>query len=497
MADNFLLSMTGISKHFGGVQALENVDFEVNKSEIVSVVGENGAGKSTLMKVLLGINHPDTGEIVFKGDVVKISAPQIALDMGIAMIHQEISLIPDRTIAENIWLGREPMSFGFINWKKLYENTEFLFEKMKIKLNPKTIVRNLNVAQMQMVEIVRAISYNSKIIIMDEPTSALTDVEVKQLFGYIRDLKNKGVSIIYITHKLEEVFEIAERVVILRDGKRVGSSVIKEITKERLISLMVGRELKNIFPKEFFPIGEVVLEAKNLTRHNVFKNISFSVKSGEILGIAGLMGAGRTEVMRALFAVDKLDDGEILLNGKKVHFNTPKQAIKKGFGMVMEDRKKFGLVSCRSLMENISLANYSRYNKGPFIKRKTEVKLCKDMIEKVSIKAYSYKQRADSLSGGNQQKVVVAKWLMTQPKVMILDEPTRGIDVGAKREIFRIMTQLAKMGMAIIMISSELPEILGMSDRIIVMREGELCGEIDRKNATQESVMTLAFGGKN
>lgn len=492
-----LLEMKEISKSFPGVRALDNVSLVVKRGEVHALVGENGAGKSTLMKVLIGLIHPDKGEIILRGEAVKIINPKVALNLGISMIHQEISLVPQRTVAENVWIGREPIikGIGLLNWAELFRKTEKLLKELDIEINPREKVSNLSVAGMQMVEIARAISYDTDVIIMDEPTSALTEEEVEKLFNIIRSLKQKGISIIYISHKLDEIFKIADTVTALRDGQYIDTKACSELNVQDLISMMVGRELKNIFPKKQVEIGDVVMEVNGMTRKGVFEDISFNLRKGEILGIAGLMGAGRTEVVRAIFGIDAIDSGELIIYNEKVKIKDPKKAIKLGLGMVTEDRKLYGLVLCRSVKENISLANMDSFCKLSFINRKKELTACRNMIKLLSIKTPSHKQTVSSLSGGNQQKVILANWLQTKPKILILDEPTRGIDVGAKSEIHKIMTQFVEEGMAIIMISSEMPEILGMSDRIIVMHEGRLKGEFVMDEASQEKILACALGG--
>lgn len=492
----YVVEMKGIVKEFPGVKALDGVNLAVKKGEVHSLLGENGAGKSTLMKVLLGIYKQDEGEIFYKGQPVKIANPADALKIGISMIHQEISLVTDRTIAENVWIGREPTTkLGLLDWKKLYQMTEQLFNELDLAgFNPKTLVRRLSVAQQQMVEIARAISYNSDVIIMDEPTSALTEAEVEILFRIINNLKNRGISVIYISHKMDEIFKISDSITVLRDGQWVATEAAEKLDSNKVISLMVGRELSQVFPKVEVAIGEPILEVKNLTRKGFFEDVSFSVRRGEILGLSGLMGAGRSEVMRAIFGVDKLDSGEIYFGGKRVHIHSTKDAIKLGMGFVTEDRKELGLILCRSIRENATYASLDSLSTGPFTNTNREVSATKDMINKLSIKTPTYKKRVGALSGGNQQKVVLANWLLSKPKVLILDEPTRGIDVGAKYEIHKMMCEFAGQGMAVIMISSELPEILGMSDRIIVMHEGKQKAEFMRGEATQEKILHSAVG---
>lgn len=490
-----ILEMNNISKTFPGVKALEDVNFSLRKGEVHTLIGENGAGKSTLMKILLGIYHADAGEIVYKGQPVKIEHPGTALNMGISMIHQELSLVRERTVAENIWIGREPRSkIGILNWKELFRKTEQLLAEFHLDFDPKQKVEKLSVAGRQMIEIARAISYNADVIIMDEPTSALTEKEVDTLFSIIRVLQSRGVAVVYISHKLDEIFEISDRVTVLRDGRYVGTRDIGEIDQPSLISMMVGREITAIFPKLEASIGDVVLEVKHLTRQGVFEDVSFQVRKGEILGFAGLMGAGRTEVVRGIFGIDPVDSGEIFINQEKVTIRSPRDAIEQGMGMVPEDRKLTGLVLCRSVNDNNSMAILNALSNWSFINKSAELVECHKMIELLSIKTPTHKQLVRSLSGGNQQKVVVAKWLSTKPKILILDEPTRGIDVGAKSEIHRLMSSFAQEGMAIIMISSEMPEVLGMSDRILVMHEGKIKGTLDREHATQEKIMACAVG---
>jgi inositol transport system ATP-binding protein len=495
--NGYILEMKNISKSFPGVKALDKVNLKVRKGTVHALIGENGAGKSTLMKVLSGAHQIDEGEIYFDGQKLGRQNARSTLELGISMIHQELSTVLDMTIAENIFLGREPESKIrlFVDFKEIYKNTEMLLSKLGIKYNPRMKMRKLSVAGMQMIEITKAISRGAKLIIMDEPTSSITDSEVQILFKQIRELKSKGVSIIYISHKLDEIFEICDDITVIRDGKWIASGSAGQYDKNKLVTQMVGREITEIFPKETVEIGETLLEVKGLTRKGIFEDVSFNVRKGEILGISGLVGAGRTEVVRGIFGLDHLDSGEIILEGKKLKIKSPSDAIKNGIVMLPEDRKLLGLALCRSVKENIVLANLNKMAPGMFINSKKELEEINKLIELLSIKVPSVNTPANNLSGGNQQKVVLAKWLLGQVKVFILDEPTRGIDVGAKSEIHRLMCSLAQKGLCIIMISSELPEILGMSDRILVMHEGRLQGEISRQEATQEKVMTLATGG--
>lgn len=494
---NNILEMTDITKTFPGTKALNNVNFSVRYGEVHALIGENGAGKSTLMKILLGMQKPDNGTIIYKGAARSLNSPYDALKCGISMIHQELSLVPERTVAENILIGRESTNkFGMLNWKRLYSNAHVVLNKIGLQFNPGEAVKNLTVAQQQMVEIARAISYESDLIIMDEPTSALSSNEIDNLFSIIDELRKKNVSVIFISHKLEEIFQIADRTTVLRDGELVGVRDNKDFNSAQLVEMMVGRELNQIFPKEKVEIGEEILEVRNLTRNGYFRNINFKIRKGEILGFSGLMGSGRTEVMRAIFGIDKYDSGEIIYNGKKVIIDSPKKAINLGLGMVTEDRKKEGLCLPRSVTENISMVTLDNYCRLSYINERSEVKHAETMINMLGIKTPSPKMRVNSLSGGNQQKVIIAKWLSGTPQVIILDEPTRGIDVGAKSEIHKLMTFFAKKGLAVLMVSSELPEILGMSDRIIVMAYGEIKGEFSREEATQKKIMHCALSHK-
>ncbi|KIL35485.1 D-ribose transporter ATP-binding protein [Cohnella kolymensis] len=494
---DFILEMKDISKSYHGVKALDRVTLQVRKGEVHALMGENGAGKSTLMKVLTGLVKPDEGEIRFCGFPVRIDTPQAALQLGIAMIHQELNPVPEMTVAGNIFLGREPTYriTGFVNTKLMNLQAEELLQQYKLNVHPNTKVSRLSLAQKQMLELIKAASYQAKLLIMDEPTSALSAEEVGTLFETIERLRNDGIPIIYISHRLEEIFKMADRVTILRDGRYIDSLPIKDLNKDTLITKMVGRPLTAIFPKEEAVIGPPVLEVKNLTRHGFFEGIDFLVRRGEILGISGLMGAGRTEVMRAIFGLDGFDSGEILLDGKPIRIRNPSDAIRSGITMVTEDRKELGLILCRPIRENMTLPSMDLVGKGLFVRRGSESRLCEAMTSQIVIKMSDFQQPVQSLSGGNQQKVVLAKWLIRKPKVLILDEPTRGIDVGAKAEIYRLISSLAKEGMAIIMVSSELPEIIGMSDRILVMGDGKIKGEFTGSEATQEDILACAIGG--
>ena len=497
MAKEVLLQMKSISKSFTGVQALNQARFELYKGEVHALVGENGAGKSTLMKILLGICSLDEGEIIYKGKAVVFKSPHDALQSGISMIHQEISLVPTLDVAENIWMGREDMfrRFGLLNTGKRFEATKALLHKLEINIDPKSLIKNLSVANMQLVELARAVSYESDIIIMDEPTSALTDSEIKLLYKIVRDLSSAGVSIIFISHKLEEIFEICDRVSVLRDGQWIGTKQSREISNDELIKLIVGREMKDMYPKSATRIGRQIMKVENLCKNGVFTDVSFTLNEGEIIGFCGLMGAGRTEIARAVFGIDQCDSGSIEISGKQVKITSPEKAIALGLGMVTEDRLRQGAIHDLSVRANMSLSYLKNIsNKLRLINFRKEKDDCVDMVKKLSVLLSSINQPIKSLSGGNQQKVIIGRWLLTQPKILILDEPTRGIDVGSKSEIHRLISELASRGLAIIMISSELPEILGMSDRIIVVRKGKIVLDSPRQDVDQEILMAHAFG---
>ncbi|KQQ54386.1 D-ribose transporter ATP-binding protein [Pseudomonas sp. Leaf127] len=494
-SSEYLLEIAHISKRFPGVVALDDVQLRVRPGSVLALMGENGAGKSTLMKIIAGIYQPDEGEIRLHGRPVVFATPLAALQSGIAMIHQELNLMPFMSIAENIWIGREQLNgLHMVDHGKMHRCTAELLERLRIRLDPEELVGNLSIAERQMVEIAKAVSYDSDVLIMDEPTSAITESEVEHLFSIIADLKAQGKGIIYITHKMSEVFQIADEVAIFRDGTYVGLQRAEQMDGDSLISMMVGRELTQLFPEREKPIGEVMLSVRNLTLDGIFKDVSFELHAGEILGIAGLMGSGRTNIAETLFGISPSSSGEIFLDGQPVRISDPQQAIGKGFALLTEDRKLTGLFPCLSVMENMEMVVLSNYAGGGFIQQKALRALCEDMCKKLRVKTPSLEQCIDTLSGGNQQKALLARWLMTNPRILILDEPTRGIDVGAKAEIYRLISLLAGEGMAVIMISSELPEVLGMSDRVMVMHEGELMGTLARSEATQEKVMHLASG---
>lgn len=489
--NRFALEMRGIHKSYPGVQALKNVSLSIREGEVHALVGENGAGKSTLMKILAGAENKDEGEILVHGNPVKINSPHHAQELGISIIYQEFNLVPQLGAAENIYLGREPSFFGFINFKKEMADARAILENLGVELDINQPVSTLSIAQQQMVEIAKALSMQSKIIAMDEPSATLTDHELKNLFRLIRHLKSQGVSVIYISHRLEEIFEICDRLTVLRDGEWVGTEDIGNLNRERIIEMMVGRKITDEFPKEVFSPGQELLRVNDL-RGGVVKDVSFSVHQGEIVALTGLVGAGRTETARMIFGADKTQSGGLFLEGKKVRFHTPRQAIDAGICLLTEDRKHQGLILGMRIRENVTLPTLKEFCRMVFTLRGKERQTTQRSIESLKIKAPSTETEARNLSGGNQQKVVLAKWLLAHSKVFIFDEPTRGIDVGAKREIYLLMNDLLRNGAGIIMISSELPEVLGMADRILVMSSGRLAGELIRHEATQEKIMDLA-----
>ncbi|MHA4733474.1 sugar ABC transporter ATP-binding protein [Ensifer adhaerens] len=490
----YLLSAEGIRKEFPGVVALDDVEFKLKRGTVHALMGENGAGKSTLMKILAGIYTPDKGDVKLKGVEIRLKSPLDALENGIAMIHQELNLMPFMTVAENIWIRREPKNrFGFVDHGEMNRITARLFDRLKIKIDPEIEVRHLSVANRQMVEIAKAVSYESDVLIMDEPTSALTEREVAHLFEIIRDLREQGIGIVYITHKMNELFEIADEFSVFRDGKFIGTHASSDVTRDDIIRMMVGREITQMFPKEEVPIGDVVLSVKNLALDGVFRDVSFDVRAGEILGIAGLVGSGRSNVAETLFGVTPASSGTISIDGKTLSIDSPNTAIRNRMAFLTEDRKDTGCLLILDILENMQIAVLQdRFVKGGFVTEKQVTAACEEMSRKLRVKTPNLQERIENLSGGNQQKVLIGRWLLTNPRILILDEPTRGIDVGAKAEIHRLVTELARNGVAVIMISSEMPEVLGMSDRIMVMHEGRVTGFLDRAEATQIKVMELA-----
>jgi ribose transport system ATP-binding protein len=493
MADK-LLVLEGIDKSFPGVHALDSCCFDLKRGEVHALVGENGAGKSTMMKILAGIYSKDDGRIMYKGEEVEIANPHMAQEMGISMVHQELNLMPHLTAAQNIFIGREPRNGLFLDEAKLNKQAKALFDMMNLDVNPETKVSDMTVAKQQMVEIAKALSFNSDVLVFDEPSAALTDVEINELFRIIRQLKKEGVGIIYITHRLEELKEISDRVTVLRDGQFVGTVQTKDASIGEIIKMMVGRVIFESSPE--VPdqrSDEVVLDIKNLNRGREIRDVNFNLKKGEILGFAGLVGAGRTEVARAIFGADPVDSGEIMIKGKVAHIKQPADAVKNDLGYLSEDRKRYGLCLGLDIKTNIAMTIVESLTAFMgWIKDNLVTDISGNIVNQLSIRTPSLDQTAKNLSGGNQQKVVVGKWLARDADILIFDEPTRGIDVGAKQEIYTLLNELAKKGKSIIMISSELPEILRMSHRVVVMCEGRITGELDYTEATQESIMHLA-----
>jgi rhamnose transport system ATP-binding protein len=487
------LRMTNISKSFAGVHALRSVQFELHGREVHALLGENGAGKSTLVKVITGVHQPDTGEIYLNDRQIHVADSREATALGISAIYQELSTFPDLDIAENIFIGRQPTgASGLLDWPKLYREAERLLESLGVHLNLRTKTRYLSVAQRQMVEIARALSVHARILIMDEPTSALTLNEVADLFQIVRRLRENGTAILFISHRLEELFEIADRVTVLRDGAYVDTRLMADVTQDELIRLMVGRTVSELFPKSEVEPGEVVLRVKNLARQGAFQDVSFELHRGEILGMAGLVGAGRTEVSQAIFGVAPADEGTIEIGGQTVHITSPSQAMRHGLALVPEDRQRHGLVLPMDITDNVTLPILTRFVRRGWLSARGARKAAYEAATQMEVKASTVWQKARELSGGNQQKLVLAKWLSTKPRILILDEPTRGIDIGTKAAVHKLMSDLAAQGLAILMISSELPEVLGMSDRILVMREGRVTGLFNRDEATQEKIMRAA-----
>ncbi len=489
-----LISMDGIDKAFAGVSALKQVKLTLKAGEVHALMGENGAGKSTLMKILTGIYSKDSGSIRFEGQEVEYKNPKEAQDAGIVIVHQELNMMNHLTVAQNLFIGKENMKGKFINDKANNKQAELLFQKLNIVINPKEIMGNLTVGRQQMVEIAKAISADAKVIVFDEPTAALTETEITELFKIIRDLRSKGIGIIYISHRMDEINQITDRVTVMRDGEYVGTLITKDCTKDDIISMMVGRviyedpKVKSNVPKD----APVVLSVKNLNAGKMVRDVSFELKKGEILGFSGLMGSGRTETARALFGADKIDNGKIFVNGKEVTIKSPMDAVKSKIGYLSEDRKRYGIIVEKTVADNSVMASLENYCSGPFINDRKIKKHAKKYVEMLKTKTPSVDQYVKNLSGGNQQKVVIAKWLIRDSEILIFDEPTRGIDVGAKSEIYSLMNDLVKQGKSIIMISSELTEILRMSDRVLVMCEGRIAGEFSIEDANQQKIMHAA-----
>jgi inositol transport system ATP-binding protein len=490
----FLLEADNVRKGFPGVLALDDVSFRLKRGSVHALMGENGAGKSTLMKILAGIYIPDAGVVRLKGVDIRLQSPLDALENGIAMIHQELNLMPFMTVAENIWIRREPKNkFGLIDHGEMSRRTQALFDRLNLSVDPDVNVGELSMANRQMVEIAKAVSYDSDVLIMDEPTSALTEREVEHLFRIIRALREDGKGIVYITHKMNELFEIADEFSVFRDGKYVATHASSEVTRDDIIRMMVGREITQMFPKEIVPIGDVVLSVKNLSLKGVFEDISFDVRAGEILGIAGLVGSGRSNVAETVFGVTPATSGTISIDGEEIKMDSPAVAIRNRIAFLTEDRKETGCFLILNIQENMQLAVLQdKYTKTGFVDQAKLSRDCEAMSAKLRVKTPNLEESIGNLSGGNQQKVLIGRWMLTDPRILILDEPTRGIDVGAKAEIHRLVCEMARKGVAVIMISSEMPEVLGMADRVMVMHEGRVTGFLDRDEATQIKVMDLA-----
>lgn len=484
-----ILQMKNISKNFGVVHALKNVNLTLNAGEVLCLVGENGAGKSTLMKILTGIHQPTSGEIYINGEKVVIANPYDAYNKGLSIVHQELVQMPKLTIAENVYAGRYPLTNGFVDFDKMNRQCEELMDRINIHFDPKSYVMQYSIAQCQLIEIVKALSYDSKIIVFDEPTATLTIEETKVLYDIIRKLKSDGVGIIFISHRMADIFEIGDRVCVLRDGENSGEGLVKDLSDSEIISMMVGHSLDRQFGEKHNVPGEVVMKVRNL-RNDRIKGVSFDVRAGEVLGFGGLIGAGRTEILQAIFGIDSYE-GEVEMEGKAIHCKSPAEAVKNQISLVSENRKDYGLVLIHPIVRNTNLGVLKHISKKGFVDEKREKKIAEKYKELLQIKASSIETRVDCLSGGNQQKVVIGRCLASNPKVLFLDEPTRGVDVGAKAEIYRIIDELACQGVAIVMVSSELPELMAISDRIIVMREGEVVGEMPASEASEEKIMRL------
>ncbi len=490
-----VLELNGVSKRFGGVQALNAVDVSLRAGSIHALLGENGAGKSTLVKIIAGVYRPDTGTMRLNGVELDLRGPAHARQLGIAVIHQEPSLFPDLDVAENIFMGHPPRDrWGRVDWRRMRAEAQRLFAAQGVSLRVTAPVLGLSVADQQLVEISKALSVDARVLVMDEPTAALSLREVERLFGIVRQLRERGVAVLFVSHRLDEIFELCDVVTVLRDGGHVITAPVADLTVAQTIRHMVGRQVETLYPKQEVEVKEVAVEVRELSRAGVFRNVSFSVRRGEIVGLAGLVGAGRTEVARVIFGIDRADSGQILVRGKVVHIDSPWVALSQGIAYLPEDRHQHGLILDFPIASNITLPILRRVSHGLFLDRRREREIAEAQATRLQVRATSVDQLASALSGGNQQKVVLAKWLAAEPTVLILDEPTRGIDISAKAEVHRIMSQLAADGMALILISSELPEMLGMADRIVVMHEGTVTAEFDRRQADQEKVMFAATG---
>ena len=490
------IEMRGIDKSFGSNQVLKQAGFTLESGEVHALMGENGAGKSTLMKILTGVYTKDAGTVLVDGKEVNYKNPQEAEKAGIVFIYQELNVMFDLTVEENLFMGKEIHGkFGICDKKAMQKKAQEALNILGVNISPKTVMAELSVGQQQMVEICKALMADAKVIIMDEPTAALTQSETVALFKVIESLRKKGVSMVYISHRMEEIFELCDRITVLRDGSYIGVKNIPETNMNEIVKMMIGREIGERYPSRNVKIGKEVLKVKELTRKGTFHDVNFSVRAGEVLGVSGLMGAGRTEIMQAIFGNLSYESGTIEIDGKEVKISNPRQAMEHGIGFITEDRKTEGLMLDKSIRKNISLCNLRRISKSSVISREAEKNMVAEAIKDLRIKCFGSYHECNNLSGGNQQKVVLAKWILTNPKILILDEPTRGVDIGAKKEIYSIINKLAAQGVAIILVSSELPEVLGMSDNIMVVREGEVRGIISYEEANQERVMTLATGG--
>lgn len=490
------IEMKGINKSFGANQVLKDAGFLLKDGEVHALMGENGAGKSTLMKILTGVYKKDSGTVIVDGEEVNYKSPQEAEKAGIVFIYQELNVLFDLTVVENLYMGKEiTKKFGVCDMKAMRAGAKEVMQKLGVDIPVDAVMSDLSVGQQQMVEICKALMVDAKVIIMDEPTAALTESETEGLFKVINSLRKKGVSIVYISHRMEEIFNLCDRITILRDGSYIDTKEIKDLTMDDVVQMMIGREIGERFPKRDVKIGEEVLKVEGLTSGKVFHDVNFSVRAGEVLGVAGLMGAGRTEIMQTIFGNMKKDSGKIYINGEEVDIKNPRQAIKAGIGFVTEDRKTEGLLLEKSIAENIEIANLGKVSKNGVLVKEKQKEIVNQGIDEFRVKCFGPWHECNNLSGGNQQKVVIAKWVYTDPKILILDEPTRGVDIGAKKEIYDVINDLAAKGVAVIMVSSELPEVLGMSDRIMVIREGEVRGILNGKEADQAKIMTLATGG--
>ncbi len=492
------MRISGVEKSFPGVKALSNIEFSVRRGTVHALCGENGAGKSTLMKIIMGLYKADKGQIYIDEKPVEIKNPIQAREYGISMIAQELNYVPELSVEENLFLGRLPVNkFGKIDWKKVRQETIKFLKEEKLPYEPSQKLKTLTVSDIQMLEIIKAVTNNAQIVIMDEPTSSITEREVKQLFDKIAELKAKGVSIIYISHKMDEVFQIADDITVLRDGSVVSTDRAEDLDLDTVISRMVGRKLSNVYPKEDIKIGEKAIEVENFSQDNLFENVSFYARKGEIVGFAGLVGAGRTEVMRTVFGLDPHKEGTVKIDGKPVVIKNTRDSIKNGLVMLSESRRDDGIVPVRSIQENATLASLKQYIYGGYTHKAKEKKEVKEMFGKMNVKAPSMDTEISKLSGGNQQKVLLARWMLCNPEIMILDEPTRGIDVGAKYEIYKLITDIVKEDKAVIMVSSELPELIGMCDRIYIMCQGRITGCITKEEFSQETIMKFATGVEN